>query len=403
MYRIEVKPGEEAVFRTIEELATGIRNGFVTPRARIYHAASQKWLPIEFHPHYKKALEGNFTPAPTGPQPSLAEMPAPTFAFPSAAPPPAPSSAAPNPPASMAEPAPVSTAPSPVRVPSPPPAKAPPTATAAAESPVLAMRAAIGRPQADFDEAEAEGPMERYSPVAVLETPRPAPAVVPMPRPAPAAEVVLPNITYPEVPPMESEQRAPARRSRRAAGRPLLLIGSAAALVLGGQRYLAARGAVGGAVAPMAETAAEAAQPETRPVERKPTPGPKAASKASAMATPPVQVPRRQPAPLVPAPTQRMQPGPAFAASVPASGIASPPPAPPTAPRITPPAPALVPGQAPAGDVGIAPAPSAIELDVPAALPGESIAPAVNDSRDSLALKRILKAVTGRKASPAAP
>ncbi|HEY9442645.1 MAG TPA: hypothetical protein VIQ25_05395, partial [Gemmatimonadales bacterium] len=243
MYRIEVKPGEEAVFRTIEELATGIRNGFVTPRARIYHAASQKWLPIEFHPHYKKALEGSFTPTPTGPQPSLSEMPAPTFAFPSAAPPPAPSSAAPKPPASMAEPAPVSTAPSPVRVPSPPPAKAPPTATAAAESPVLAMRAAIGRRQADFDEAEAEGPMERYSPVAVLETPRPAPAVVQMPRPAPAAEVVLPNITYPEVPPMESEQRAPARRSRRAAGRPLLLIGSAAALVLGGQRYLAARGA----------------------------------------------------------------------------------------------------------------------------------------------------------------
>ena len=89
MYRIEVKPGEEAVFRTIEELATGIRNGFVTPRARIYHAASQKWLPIEFHPHYKKALEGSFTPTPTGPQPALSEMPAPTFAFPSAAPPPA--------------------------------------------------------------------------------------------------------------------------------------------------------------------------------------------------------------------------------------------------------------------------------------------------------------------------
>jgi hypothetical protein len=403
MYRIEVKPGEEAVFRTIEELATGIRNGFVTPRARIYHAASQKWLPIEFHPHYKKALAGNFTPTPTGPQPSLAEMPAPTFAFPSAAPAPASSSAAPNPPASLAEPAPVSTAPSPVRVPSPPPAKAPPTATAAAESPVLAMRAAIGRPQADFDEAEAEGPMERYSPVAVLETPRPAPAVVQMPRTTPAAEVVLPNITYPEVPPMESEQRAPARRSRRAAGRPLLLIGSAAALVLGGQRYLVARGAASGAVAPMAETTAEAAHPETRPVERKPTPDPKAASKASAMATPPVQVPQRQPAPLVPAPTQRMQPGPAFAPSVPASGIASPPPAPPTAPRIMPPAPALVPGQAPAGDDGIAPAPSAIELDVPAALPGESIAPAVNDGRDSLALKRILKAVSGRKASPTAP
>jgi hypothetical protein len=56
MYRIELKSGEETVFRTIEELATGIRNGLVTPRARIFHAASQKWLPIEFHPHYKKAL-----------------------------------------------------------------------------------------------------------------------------------------------------------------------------------------------------------------------------------------------------------------------------------------------------------------------------------------------------------
>src|SRR6266536_513868 len=57
MYRIELSPGEETVFRTIEELATGVRNGVITPRARIYHQASQKWLPIEFHPHYKKALE----------------------------------------------------------------------------------------------------------------------------------------------------------------------------------------------------------------------------------------------------------------------------------------------------------------------------------------------------------
>src|SRR3954463_8354917 len=57
MYRIELVPGEETVFRTIEELATGVRNGLVTPRSRIYHTASQKWLPIEFHPHYKKAVE----------------------------------------------------------------------------------------------------------------------------------------------------------------------------------------------------------------------------------------------------------------------------------------------------------------------------------------------------------
>jgi hypothetical protein len=56
MYRIELAPGEETVFRTIEELAVAARNGLVTPRCRIYHNASQKWLPIEFHPHYKRAL-----------------------------------------------------------------------------------------------------------------------------------------------------------------------------------------------------------------------------------------------------------------------------------------------------------------------------------------------------------
>ena len=57
MYRIELAPGEETVFRTIEEFAVAVRNGLVTPRSRIYHGATQKWLPIEFHPHYKKALE----------------------------------------------------------------------------------------------------------------------------------------------------------------------------------------------------------------------------------------------------------------------------------------------------------------------------------------------------------
>ncbi|MGN6393525.1 MAG: hypothetical protein ACTHM9_14950 [Gemmatimonadales bacterium] len=56
MYRIELTPGEVTVFRTIEELATGVRNGLISPKARIFHNASAKWLPIEFHPHYKAAL-----------------------------------------------------------------------------------------------------------------------------------------------------------------------------------------------------------------------------------------------------------------------------------------------------------------------------------------------------------
>lgn len=63
MYRIELSPGEETAFRSIEELAVAIRRGVVTPRARIYHNATCKWLPIQFHPHYKIAVEMPLTPA----------------------------------------------------------------------------------------------------------------------------------------------------------------------------------------------------------------------------------------------------------------------------------------------------------------------------------------------------
>jgi hypothetical protein len=63
MYRIELSPGEETVFRSIEELAVAIKRGVVTPRARIWHNASSKWLPIQFHPHYKTAVSMELTPA----------------------------------------------------------------------------------------------------------------------------------------------------------------------------------------------------------------------------------------------------------------------------------------------------------------------------------------------------
>jgi hypothetical protein len=56
MYRIELSPGDETVFRSIEELAVAIKRGVVSPRARIFHNASSKWLPIQFHPHYKAAV-----------------------------------------------------------------------------------------------------------------------------------------------------------------------------------------------------------------------------------------------------------------------------------------------------------------------------------------------------------
>jgi hypothetical protein len=63
MYRIELSPGEETAFRSIEELAVAIRRRIVTSRARIWHNASGKWLPIEFHPHYKIAAAMELTPA----------------------------------------------------------------------------------------------------------------------------------------------------------------------------------------------------------------------------------------------------------------------------------------------------------------------------------------------------
>ncbi|MEP7227846.1 MAG: hypothetical protein ABI785_10830, partial [Gemmatimonadales bacterium] len=63
MYRIELSPGEETAFRTIEELAVAIRRNVVTSKARIYHNATSKWLPIQFHPHYKLAVSMPLTQA----------------------------------------------------------------------------------------------------------------------------------------------------------------------------------------------------------------------------------------------------------------------------------------------------------------------------------------------------
>jgi hypothetical protein len=73
MYRIEFEPDDVGVFRSVEEIATAIKSGVITPRARIYHQATDKWLPIEFHPHYRQALEiatGSAAPPPPGPLPA---------------------------------------------------------------------------------------------------------------------------------------------------------------------------------------------------------------------------------------------------------------------------------------------------------------------------------------------
>ena len=107
MYRIELAPGEEALFRNMDELAKGIHSGVIGPHARIWHGASNKWLPIDFHPHYKIAKE---RPAPLAAAPKPAAEPRAAQAV---------------------------AAPAPVRVPTPtpaPPAPAAPTPVAASRS-----------------------------------------------------------------------------------------------------------------------------------------------------------------------------------------------------------------------------------------------------------------------------
>lgn len=58
MYRIRLVSGQEQIYRSIQELTAGVQRGEVTGDAEIYHQRSERWLPIESHPHYKMAQEG---------------------------------------------------------------------------------------------------------------------------------------------------------------------------------------------------------------------------------------------------------------------------------------------------------------------------------------------------------
>ncbi len=57
MYRIRLTTGEEAVFRSVEELSLGIASGVIAPDAEIYLKESRSWQPIRSHPDYQAALE----------------------------------------------------------------------------------------------------------------------------------------------------------------------------------------------------------------------------------------------------------------------------------------------------------------------------------------------------------
>lgn len=58
MYRIRLTTGEEAVFRTVGELALAVRSGVVSPKAEVFHKAANRWLPVELHPDYQTVASG---------------------------------------------------------------------------------------------------------------------------------------------------------------------------------------------------------------------------------------------------------------------------------------------------------------------------------------------------------
>jgi hypothetical protein len=86
MYLVELRPGNEELYRTGDDLALAIRDGQVDARSRIYHRATAKWISITLHPQYKAIVAGQHDeplarPArkawglvPTGPNAQPAEM-----------------------------------------------------------------------------------------------------------------------------------------------------------------------------------------------------------------------------------------------------------------------------------------------------------------------------------------
>ena len=53
MYLVELRPGKEELYRSVDELAAAIRSGDVDAHSRIFHRATSKWISITLHPQFK--------------------------------------------------------------------------------------------------------------------------------------------------------------------------------------------------------------------------------------------------------------------------------------------------------------------------------------------------------------
>jgi hypothetical protein len=359
MYRIELAPGEETVFRTIDELAVAVRNGVVTSRARIYHNASQKWLPIEFHPHYKHALEL----PPIRPDAPAARTP------------------------ERAEPLSFAVA-------------RPSEREASIVAPVLAA------PRVEAPDAvESPATVEVEAEAAVVEEPAAPPMALPPVVPSPVLqlptisspeitylEVAYPDITYPEFARAEAPAAGQAVSSTRSR-RPLHLAGAAAVIALGVYALMSAFSPSRGDAAPARAVADRPAMPDSLRADARQPDAPRAdAARVSSEAATPraaVQVKPAGTGPRAPAPIAMTEPASSgFAPALESRAIVST-------------SSATVRAIAPR-DSTIAPAPAALDMAVPA-LPGaESLVATPRPQGDS-ALKRILRAVNGGKDAPQRP
>jgi hypothetical protein len=398
MYRIELASGEETVFRTIEELATAIRNGVVNTRARIYHNASQKWLPIEFHPHYKKALEIPAAPAhpadsgplrapdfrSSGPQPALApaqaapvqhqptpvqHQPTPVQHYPTPA---------------QHHPSPVEHHPTPVQH-HPTPVQHHPTLIQHLAAPVHPHRVPAEPYRAPAPHHPA--PVQHHR---AMEQPHSAPVPIPPPVPSPVLQLTRPRFTPPstqpsfgaataalalEEPPMpEPVVDEPPPSIAKPSGswiRGPIKLGVIGVIAIVCTRVVVSAAAPGSETRPLAETA-----PRPAPASRKPV------SESAVSA--------EQPPGVV------LTAGPAFSPAIVTSAQAAKAPAPAPAP-----APASRPAPAAASTDSIASVdavPTTVDLALPDVPRTDSLSAPTRS--DSGAIRRILRAVTSSKPAP---
>jgi hypothetical protein len=55
MFVVEPGTGKSRGYANAHELGAAIRRGELGPQARIYHRATDRWLPITVHPEYRRA------------------------------------------------------------------------------------------------------------------------------------------------------------------------------------------------------------------------------------------------------------------------------------------------------------------------------------------------------------